>query len=45
MKIYSVDFMGLENEPSQNVSLLHADYFELKATETPRLQEKLLALP
>lgn len=34
--------MGLENEPSQNVSLLHADYFELKATETLWVQEELL---
>lgn len=31
--------------PPQNVPLRHVDYFELKAMETQKSQEKLLPLP
>ena len=37
--------MGLENEPSQNVSLLHGDHFKLKAIEILQVQEKTAAPP
>lgn len=34
-----------QNESSQNVPLGHMNYFELKATETLQVHEKLLSLP
>lgn len=36
---------GVQNEPPQNMSLQHVDYFELKAMKTQQTQEKHLPLP
>ena len=42
-KFFSV--LGVQNKPPQNVSVLHEDYFELKAIKTLQFQGKLLPLP
>lgn len=39
---HPVQLVGIQSKPSQKVSLLHEDYFELKATETLWVQEELL---
>ena len=36
--------VAVQNKPPPNVSLLYADYFGQKATETLWIQEKLLPL-
>lgn len=36
---------GVQNELSQNVPLLHENYFELNLIKTLQCQEKLLPLP
>lgn len=36
---------GVQNGPSQNVSLWYVGYFEVKTVETLQAQEKLLPLP
>lgn len=39
------DSVGVQNKPPQGVPQQYVDYFELKATETPWAQEKLLLPP
>lgn len=39
---HPVQLVGVQSKPSQKVSLLHEDYFELKPTETIWVQEELL---
>lgn len=39
------DLRGDQNMPTQNMPLLHIDYFELKAPEKWKIQEGLSDLP
>ena len=41
---YIITSEGVQNRPPQDVSLWHADYFELKALKTSQAHKKLLPL-